>query len=225
MKRIKIIPKPKPVPTVPTVPTVPSDEKEEDARDVEISNLKDDILYLKKELADLKTQFEYYIKKSDQRTPHQQEQHSQSGSGSGACSCDFAEWVDTLEINSDDLEKLFKSKDICEWVCCFIVDDLKKKSFEHIPICSLKGSKSDILIYISKNWTKLTDEELSIQFINKIFKKLLRSFTNWKNDNYKLIMINDKIGSIYHTNNSRILSFNENAARLKLKLFHALNNM
>jgi hypothetical protein len=228
MKKIKIIPKSKPefVPPpspppliVPLVVTSEDKEKEkEDARDTEIINLKCEIANMKKELMDLKTQFEYFIKQSQQQQSQQQQfQHG--------CSCDFVEWVDTLEIKSDDLEKLFQSKDVCDWACTFVIDDLKKKSFEYVPICSIKGSKSDILIHVSKNWTKLTDEELSVQFVNKIFKKLLRSFTDWKNDNYKLIMMNDKIASIYHTNNARILSFNENATKLKLKLFHALNNV
>ena len=210
IKKIKIIPKPKPLLSI--------DEKEH-ARDMEIINLKDDISNLKKELMDFKTQFEYFKKELQESQQHSQ-QHSQRG-----CSCDFVEWINTLEITSEDLEKLFNSKDVCDWACSFVVDDLNKKSFECVPICSIKGSKSDILIYTSNRWTKLTDEELSVQFVNKLFKKLLRSFTDWKNDNYKLIMANDKIGSIYHTNNARILSFNENATKLKLKLFHALNNI
>ena len=231
IKKIKIIPKPKPlvpspllppllpvVPVVPVIPVITVDEKER-GRDMEIINLKDDISNLKKELMDFKTQFEYF-KKELQQSQQSQEQQSQRG-----CSCDFVEWINTLEITSEDLEKLFNSKDVCDWACSFVVDDLNKKSFECVPICSIKGSKSDILIYTSNRWTKLTDEELSVQFVNKLFKKLLRSFTDWKNDNYKLIMANDKIGSIYHTNNARILSFNENATKLKLKLFHALNNM
>ena len=238
MKKIKIIPKSKPefVPPpspppliVPLVVTSEDKEKEkEDARDTEIINLKCEIANMKKELMDLKTQFEYFIKQSQQQQSQQQQfqqQQSQQQQFQRGCSCDFVEWVDTLEIKSDDLEKLFQSKDVCDWACTFVIDDLKKKSFEYVPICSIKGSKSDILIHVSKNWTKLTDEELSVQFVNKIFKKLLRSFTDWKNDNYKLIMMNDKIASIYHTNNARILSFNENATKLKLKLFHALNNV
>lgn len=235
MKRIKIIPRPKmdgvlvpppspppPPPIVTVVTVIKSDDKEDNARDMEINNLKDDISNLKKELMDLKTQFEHFIKQSQQQQSQQQQSQQQLKRG---CICDFVEWVDALEITSEDLEKLFNSKDICDWACSFVVDDLKKKSFEHVPICSIKGSKSDILIYISKNWTKLTDEELSVQFVNKIFKKLLRAFTDWKNENYKLIMMNDKVGSVYHTNNARILSFNENATKLKLKLFNALNNM
>ena len=228
MKRIKIIPRPKPElvpplllplpPTMSVAPNVQSDEKEH-ARDVEINNLKYDISNLKKELMVLKTHFENFIKQSQQQQSQQQQQLKRG------CICDFVEWVDALEITSEDLEKLFNSKDICDWACSFVVDDLKRKSFEHVPICSIKGSKSDILIYISKNWTKLTDEELSVQFVNKIFKKLLRAFTDWKNENYKLIMMNDKVGSVYHTNNARILSFNENATKLKLKLFNALNNV
>jgi hypothetical protein len=235
MKKIKIIPRPKldgvlvpppspppPPPIVTVLTVIKSDDKEENARDMEIISLKDDITNIKKELMDLKTQFENFIKQSQQQQSQQQQSQQQLKRG---CICDFVEWVDALEITSEDLEKLFNSKDICDWACSFVVDDLKKKSFEHVPICSIKGSKSDILIYISKNWTKLTDEELSVQFVNKIFKKLLRAFTDWKNENYKLIMMNDKVGSVYHTNNARILSFNENATKLKLKLFNALNNM
>ena len=233
MKRIKIIPRPKPelVPPPllppPTASVVASYEKDkEHARDVEINNLKDDISNLKKEMMDLKTQFENFIKQSQQQQSQQEQSQQQSQQQlKRGCICDFVEWVDALEITSEDLEKLFNSKDICDWACRFVVDDLKKKSFEHVPICSIKGSKSDILIYISKNWTKLTDEELLVQFVNKIFKKLLRAFTDWKNENYKLIMMNDKVGSVYHTNNARILSFNENATKLKLKLFNALNNV
>ena len=236
MKKIKIIPRPKldgvlvpppsptpPPPIVTVVTVIKSDDKEENARDMEINNLKDDISNLKKELMDLKTQFEHFIKQSEQQQQQSQQQSQQQLKR--GCICDFVEWVDALEITSEDLEKLFNSKDICDWACSFVVDDLKKKSFENVPICSIKGSKSDILIYISKNWTKLTDEELLVQFVNKIFKKLLRAFTDWKNENYKSIMMNDKVGSIYHTNNARILSFNENATKLKLKLFNALNNV
>ena len=232
MKRIKIIPRPKPdgvlvpqpppPPPIATAVSVVKSVDKEHARDMEINDLKDDISNLKKELMDLKTQFENFIKQSQHQQSQQQQSQQQLKRG---CICDFVEWVDALEITSEDLEKLFNSKDICDWACSFVVDDLKKKSFEHVPICSIKGSKSDILIYISKNWMRLTDEELSVQFVNKIFKKLLRAFTDWKNENYKLIMINDKVGSLYHTNNARILSFNENATKLKLKLFNALNNM
>ena len=228
IKKIKIIPKPNPLvpslscPPPSVVPVVVTIYEKEDARDMEIMNLKDDISNLKKELMDFKTQFEYFKKEMQQSQQSQQSQEQQSQRG---CSCDFVEWINTLEITSEDLEKLFNSKDVCDWACGFVVDDLNKKSFECVPICSIKGSKNDILIYTSNRWTKLTDEELSVQFVNKLFKKLLRSFTDWKNDNYKLIMVNDKIGSIYHTNNARILSFNENTTKLKLKLFQALNNM
>lgn len=241
MKRIKIIPRPKPEllvpppsPPPPPLPTASvvandkaSDKREEHARDIEINNLKDDISNLKKEMMDLKAQFDNFIKQSQQQQSQQQQSHQmqQQQQLKRGCICDFVEWVDALEITSEDLEKLFNSKDVCDWACSFVVDDLKKKSFEHVPICSIKGSKSDILIYISKNWTKLTDEELLVQFVNKIFKKLLRTFTDWKNENYKSIMMNDKVGSVYHTNNARILSFNENATKLKLKLFNALNNL
>jgi len=215
MKKIKIKPKPKSIPPNDSVLITTSETNGHDDNASEIKELKDDIFNLKKELIELKTQFDIFKQQQQSQQQSQQSQHF--------CSCDFVEWVNTLEITPADLERLFNSKDICDWACNLIIDDLNKKSFEHVPICSIKGSKNDILIYTSNSWTKPTDEELSLQFINKLFKKLLRSFTDWKNDNYKLIMMNDKIGSIYHTNNTRILSFNENSTKLKLKLFHALN--
>lgn len=232
MKKFKIKLKPKSVPPNDCVTTTTSTRittnvisaisetsgHDHDDNAWEIKELKDDIFNLKKELIELKTQFDIFKQQQQLKHQSQQSQHF--------CSCDFIEWVNTLEITIADLERLFKSKDICDWACNFIVDDLKKKSFEHVPICSIKGSKSDILIYTSNSWTKPTDEELSVQLVNKLFKKLLRSFTDWKNENYKLIMMNDKIGTVYHTNNARILSFNENTVKLKHKLFHALlNNM
>lgn len=220
MKKIKIKPKPKPNDFVTTTSAI-SEINIHDDNVSEIKELKDDIFNLKKELIELKAQFEifkqYQLQNQSQQQSQQQLQHF--------CNCDFIEWANELEIKVEDLEKLFKSKDICDWACNLIVDNLNKKSFEHIPICSIKGSKNDILIYTSNRWMKLTDEELSLQFVNKLFKKLLRSFTDWKNENYKLIMMNEKIGTIYHTNNARILSFNENTVKLKHKLFHALNNM
>ena len=217
MKKIKI--KPKPNSVLPN-DSVTSETNNHDDNASEIKELKDDIFNLKKEFIELKTQFDIFKQQSQQLWSQQQSQQQQS---QHFCSCDFIEWVSTLEITPADLERLFNSKDVCEWACSLIVDDLNKKTFENVPICSIKGSKNDILIYTSNSWTKLTDEELSLLFVNKLFKKLLRSFTDWKNENYKLIMMNDKIGSIYHTNNARILSFNENTVKLKHKLFHALN--
>ena len=233
MKKIKIKPKPKSIPpndsitttTLTRITTSATSEISEtncyddDNNACEIKELKDDIFNLKKELIELKTQFDIF-KQQQQLWSQQSHQSHQS---QHFCSCDFIEWVSTLEITPADLERLFNSKEICDWACNLIVDDLNKKTFEHVPICSIKGSKNDILIYTSNRWMKPTDEELSLLFVNKLFKKLLRSFTDWKNENYKLIMMNDKIGSIYHTNNARILSFNENTVKLKHKLFHALN--
>jgi hypothetical protein len=229
MKKIKIKPKLKPNDFVTTTSAI-SEINVHDDNVSEIKELKDDIFNLKKELIELKAQFEIFKQYQSQNQSHQQQSQNQSQQQSQQqlqhfCNCDFIEWANELEIKVEDLEKLFKSKDICDWACNLIVDNLNKKSFEHIPICSIKGSKNDILIYTSNRWMKLTDEELSLQFVNKLFKKLLRSFTDWKNENYKLIIMNEKIGTIYHTNNARILSFNENTVKLKHKLFHALNNM
>jgi len=225
MKKIKIKPKPKSIPLddsvtttstrITTMTSAISEIKGHNDSEWEIKELKDDIFNLKKELIELKIQFDIFKQQSQQPQQQSKLQH--------VCSYDFIDWVNALEITPEDLERLFYSKDICDWACNIIIDDLNKKSFEHIPICSIKGSKNDILIYTSNHWMKLTDEELSVQLVNKLFKKLLRSFTDWKNENYKLIMMNDKIGTIYHTNNARILSFNENTVKLKHKLFHALN--
>ena len=232
MKKFKIKLKPKSVPPNDCVTTTTSTRittnvisaisetsgHDHDDNAWEIKELKDDIFNLKKELIELKTQFDIFKQQQQLKHQSQQSQHF--------CSCDFIEWVNAFEITPADLERLFNSKDICDWACNLIINDLNKKSFEHVPICSIKGSKNDILIYTSNRWMKPTDEELSHQFVNKLFKKLLRSFTDWKNENYKLIMMNDKIGTVYHTNNARILSFNENTVKLKHKLFHALlNNM
>ena len=195
----------------------------DDIASSEIKELKDDIFNLKKELMELKTQFDIFKQQQSHQSHQSHQSLQQSQQSQHVCSCDFVEWVNTLEITPADLERLFNSKDICDWVCNLITDDLNKKSFQQVPICSIKGSKNDILIYTSNSWTKPTDEDLSLHFVNKLFKKLLRSFTDWKNENYKLIMMNDKIGTIYHTNNVRILSFNENTVKLKHKLFHALN--
>lgn len=233
MKKIKIKPKPKPNDFVTTTTTTSaisaisaiSEINIHDDNVSEIKELKDDIFNLKKELIELKAQFEIFKQHQSQQQSQNQSQQQSQQQLQHFCNCDFIEWANELEIKVEDLEKLFKSKDICDWACNLIVDNLNKKSFEHIPICSIKGSKNDILIYTSNRWMKLTDEELSLQFVNKLFKKLLRSFTDWKNENYKLIMMNEKIGTIYHTNNARILSFNENTVKLKHKLFHALNNM
>jgi len=242
MKKIKIKPKPNSVlpndsvttrmtTTTTTASTrmttsanaITSETNNHDDNASEIKELKDDIFNLKKEFIELKTQFDIFKQQQLWSQQQSQSQQSQQQQSQHFCSCDFIEWVSTLEITPADLERLFNSKDVCEWACSLIVDDLNKKTFEHVPICSIKGSKNDILIYTSNRWTKPTDEELSLLFVNKLFKKLLRSFTDWKNENYKLIMMNDKIGSIYHTNNARILSFNENTVKLKHKLFHALN--
>jgi hypothetical protein len=228
MKKIKIKPKPNSVlptdsvTTTTTRITTSETNGHDDNASSEIKELKDDIFNLKKELMELKTQFDIF-KQEQSKQSHQSQQLQQLQHSQHVCSCDFIEWVNTLEITPADLERLFNSKDICDWVCNLIIDDLNKKSFQQVPICSIKGSKNDILIYTSNSWMKPTDEELSLHFVNKLFKKLLRSFTDWKNENYKLIMMNDKIGTIYHTNNFRILSFNENIVKLKHKLFHALN--
>ena len=150
MKRIKIIPRPKPelVPPPllppPTASVVASYEKDkEHARDVEINNLKDDISNLKKEMMDLKTQFENFIKQSQQQQSQQEQSQQQSQQQlKRGCICDFVEWVDALEITSEDLEKLFNSKDICDWACRFVVDDLKKNHLSTSRFVQSKGQKA-----------------------------------------------------------------------------------
>jgi hypothetical protein len=79
-----------------------------------------------------------------------------------------------------------------------------------------------MLTYDGGAWKKMTDQEFASTIVNKVFKKLLAAFTAWKNENYNRILTSEQFSTLYHSNYARILSFNENASKLKTKLFHAL---
>jgi len=135
---------------------------------------------------------------------------------------DFDKWTSELELTLQDLEMMFECNDIIEWASKFIVADLKKRSTHPHPLCAVKGSKSELLIYGNNAWKKMSDQEFSSTVVNKVFKKLLSVFTAWKNENYTRILTSEHFSTLYHLNYARILSFNENALKLKMKLFREL---
>jgi hypothetical protein len=194
----------------------PVEREQEDCCD-EIKKLRCEVETMKTEMAEMK-QYLREIQKQEEirRITEDTELHSSN--------CEFSEWVNGLEMVSEDLENLFQSKDIIDWVCHFIMGDLNKKKVHPYPICSIKGSKNDILVYDSKRWRKISDEELFTKLTDKLFKKILKIFTQWKNDNYSRILTSEHFATMYHSNYARILSFNDNFSKLKLKLFHLLEN-
>ena len=135
---------------------------------------------------------------------------------------DLGEWISGLELTRQDLETMFESSDVIDWVSKFIVADLKQRSGHHYHLCAVKGSRNEMLIYDNNAWKKMTDQEFASTIMNKMFKKLLAVFTAWKNENYSRILTSEHFSTLYHSNYARILSFNENASKLKTKLFHAL---
>lgn len=135
---------------------------------------------------------------------------------------DFGDWVSGLELTLHDLEAMFESNDVVDWASKFIVADLKQRSGHPYPLCAIKGSRNEMLMYDNNAWKKMTDQEFSSTVMNKMFKKLLAAFTQWKNENYNKILTSEQFSTLYHSNYARILSFNENASKLKTKLFHAL---
>lgn len=135
----------------------------------------------------------------------------------------FEEWIDGLEITARDLEILFDSKDVVEWASKFIVADLKQRSSHPYPLCAIKGARNELLIYDKEcAWKKMTDQEFGSTVVKTVFKKMIAVFTWWKNENYSRILTSEHFSTLYHSNYARILSFNENASKLKIKLFHEL---
>lgn len=135
---------------------------------------------------------------------------------------DFRDWIGGLELTLHDLEAMFESKDMVDWASRFIVADLKQRSSRPYPIAAIKGSRNEMLIYDQGVWKKMADQEFSSTIMNKMFKKVLAVFTAWKNENYNKILTSEHFSTLYHSNYARILSFNENASKLKTKLFHVL---
>ena len=197
-------------------------ERQEDCCD-EIGKLRCEMEMMKSEIAEMKQYLREIHKKEEIRRITDDSQVVMIGGKQGDVS-DFSEWINGMEMVPEDLEKLFQSKDIIEWACHFIMGDLNKKKMNPYPICSIKGSKNEILVYDLKRWRKISDNELFTKVTDKLFKKILKIFTHWKNDNYSRILTSEHFATMYHSNYARILSFNENFSKLKLKLFHVLEN-
>jgi len=197
-------------------------ERQEDCCD-EIGKLRCEMEMMKTEMAEMKRYLREIQKKEEIRRITDDSQVVMIGGKQGDVS-DFSEWINGMEMAPEDLEDLFQSKDIIEWACHFIMGDLNKKKMNPYPICSIKGSKNEILVYDSKRWRKISDNELFTKVTDKLFKKIIKTFTQWKNDNYSRILTSEHFATMYHSNYARILSFNENFSKLKLKLFHVLEN-
>jgi hypothetical protein len=142
--------------------------------------------------------------------------------GDKSAASDFSEWASGLELTLHDLEAMFESSDVIDWASKFIVADLKQRSGHPYPLCAIKGSRYELLMYDKCAWKKMTDQEFVSTIVNKVFKNLLAVFTAWKNENYNRILKSEHFSTLYHSNYARILSFNENASKLKMKLFHIL---
>jgi hypothetical protein len=142
--------------------------------------------------------------------------------GEKSAASDFGEWVNGVELTRQDLETMFECSDVVDWASKFIVADLKQRSGHPYPLCAIKGSRNELLMYEKDAWKKMTDQEFASTIVNKVFKNLLAVFTAWKNENYNRILTSEHFSTLYHSNYARILSFNENASKLKTRLFHAL---
>ena len=197
-------------------------ERQEDCCD-EIRKLRCELETMKTEMAEMK-QYLREIQKKEEIIRITDDAEVGGIGGNNSSDSDFSEWVNGIEMVSEDLENLFQSKDVIDWACHFIMGDLNKKKMIPYPICSIKGSKNEILVYDSKRWRKISDNELFTKLTDKLFKKILKIFTQWKNDNYNRILTSEHFATMYHSNYARILSFNENFSKLKLKLFHLLEN-
>jgi len=198
-------------------------QKKKDCCD-EIRKLRCEVEMMKTEMAEMKKYLRELQKKEEVRRITDDAEVEIGTRREGLSDSDFSEWVNGFEMVPEDLEKLFQSKDIIEWACHFIMGDLNKKKMNPYPICSIKGSKNEILVYDLKRWRKISDNELFTKLTDKLFKKILKIFTQWKNDNYSRILTIEQFATMYHSNYARILSFNENFSKLKLKLFHLLEN-
>lgn len=204
-------------------------ERQEDCCDeigklrCEMEMMKSEMEMMKSEMAEMKQYLREIHNKEEIRRITDDSQVVMIGGKQGDVS-DFSEWINGMEMVPEDLETLFQSKDIIEWACHFILGDLNKKKIHPYPICSIKGSKNEILVYDSKRWRKISDNELFTKLTDKLFKKILKIFTQWKNDNYSRILTSEHFATMYHSNYARILSFNENFSKLKLKLFNVLEN-
>ena len=188
----------------------------------EIQSLRCEIEKMKTEMNEMRQQMKQMLRSGythsdgDSRNSH----HSSETSAS-----DFGDWVNGVELTRQDLDTMFECSDVIEWASKFIVADLKRRSGPPpYPLCAIKGagSRNELLMYHGGAWKKITDQEFASTIVNKMFKKMLAIFTAWKNENYNRILTSEHFSTLYHSNYARILSFNENASKLKTKLFHAL---
>jgi hypothetical protein len=188
----------------------------------EIQSLRCEIEKMKTEMNEMRQQMKQMLRSGythsdgDSRNSH----HSSETSAS-----DFGDWVNGVELTRQDLDTMFECSDVIEWASKFIVADLKQRSGPPpYPLCAIKGasSRNELLMYHGGAWKKITDQEFASTIVNKMFKKMLAIFTAWKNENYNRILTSEHFSTLYHSNYARILSFNENASKLKTKLFHVL---
>ena len=209
MVKIKIKPK-----TVAELEVVDERQREiQDAYCEEIRNLRCEMEMMKVAMDEMKRRMnEMHM---------QMQMQLQNGYSYHSTRCGCAVDADAA-CTGNDLETMFESKDVIDWASKFIVADLKQRSGNPYAICSIKGSRNELIVCDKKVWKKLTDEEFMTIIVNKIFKKLLAAFTAWKNENYNRILTSEHFSTLYHSNYARILSFNENASKLKMKLFHML---
>ena len=227
MIKIKIKPKSRQNDIIQTVEREREREQQQERQEKncccdEIRKLRCEMETMKTEMAEIKQYLREFQKKEEiRRITYGGEEVIR---GTHSSDSEFSEWINGLEMMPEDLEKLFQSKDIIDWACHFIMGDLNKKKIHPYPLCSIKDSKNDILVYDSKRWRKISDAELFTKFTDKLFKKILKTFTQWKNDNYSRILTSEHFATMYHSNYAKILSFNENFSKLKLKLFHILDN-
>ena len=140
MTKIKIKPKLRQDDTIKTVEREREREREREQGQEREENCCDEIRKLRREMETMKTeiaemkQYLREIQKKEEiiRITDDAEVVIIGGKQGGDVS-DFSEWMNGLEMVSDDLEDLFQSKDIIEWACHFIIGDLNKKKCTPIP--------------------------------------------------------------------------------------------
>ena len=185
----------------------------------ELEMMKTVIYELRRDMNEMQLQLESGHYSCDDNRSHRKLDYTYNCDKSAS---DFSDWIGGLELTLHDMEAIFESKDIVDWASKFIVADLKQRSGHPYPLCAIKGSRNELLMYDKDVWKKMTDQEFVSTVVNKVFKNLLAVFTAWKNENYNKILTSEQFSTLYHSNYARILSFNENASKLKTNLFHVL---
>jgi len=190
----------------------------------EIQSLRCEMEIMKTTMDEIKRQMNQMLRSGGCTKNRDNRDNRDSHHSSETSASDFGEWTSGLEVTRQDLETMFESSDVVDWASKFIVADLKQQCGHPYPLCAIKGSRNEMSTYHGDAgaWEKMTDQEFASTFVNKVFKKLLAVFTQWKNENYNKILTSEHFSTLYHSNYARILSFNENASKLKTKLFHAL---